>query len=62
MKYYKLIFEDGSSQVVSAKSDIDLIRTYDLATKKHINTKIIQYENDALAATVAALEANNGEA
>ena len=57
MKYYKLVYADGTSQVVSAKSDIELIRTYDLASKEHISTKIVQYENDALAATVAALEA-----
>lgn len=56
MKYYKLQYEDGTAEVVSAKSDIELIRKYDLATRKHANTKIIQYENDQLAAVTEALE------
>lgn len=59
MKYYKLKYEDGTSEVVSAKSDLELIRKYDLATAKHINTKIIQYENDQLAAVTEALAINN---
>jgi len=56
MKYYKLIYADGSINIVSAKSDIELIKKYDLATKKHINTKIIQYENDQLTAVTEALK------
>ena len=56
MKYYKLVYENGTSEVVSAKSDLELIRKYDLATAKHVNTKIIQYEHDQLAAVTEALE------
>lgn len=56
MKYYKLQYADGTSEVVSAKSDLELIRKYDLATAKHVNTRIIQYEADQLAAVTAALE------
>lgn len=56
MKYYKLQYSDGTSQVVSAKSDLELIRNYDLASKENINTKIIQFENDQLSAVVSALE------
>lgn len=59
MKYYKLKYEDGTSEVVSAKSDLELIREYDLATAKHVNTKIIQFEDDQLAAVTTALEDNN---
>ena len=55
MKYYKLKYQDGTEQVVSAKTDIELIRKYDLATAKHINTKIIQYEHDQLSAVTEAL-------
>lgn len=56
MKYYKLQYEDGTAEVVSAKSDLELIRKYDLATAKHVNTKIVQYEEDQLSAVTEALE------
>lgn len=56
MKYYKLQYQDGTSEVVSANSDIELIRKYDLATRKHVNTRIIQYEHDQLSAVTEALE------
>ena len=56
MKYYKLQYADGTEQVVSAKSDIELIRTYDLASKDNISTKIIQYESDQLSAVYEALK------
>lgn len=56
MKYYKLEYANGTSEVVSAKSDIELIRKYDLATREHANTRIIQYEEDQLAAVTEALE------
>lgn len=56
MKYYELQYSDGSKEVVSAKSDLELIRNYDLATAKHVSTKIIQLEDDQLAAATRALE------
>lgn len=56
MKYYRLEYANGDKQIVSAKSDLELIRKYDLATAKHVSTKIIQLENDSLDATIQALE------
>ena len=56
MKYYKLIYSNGTQEVVTAKSDLELIRNYDLASKQHIDTKIIQYEYDQLAAVTEAME------
>lgn len=55
MKYYKLVYSDGTSTVVNANSDLELIRKYDLASKQHVNTKIVQYESDQLAAVTEAL-------
>lgn len=56
MKYYELQYADGTKEVVSAKSDLELIRKYDLATIKHIETKIVQLGGDQLAAVARALE------
>lgn len=56
MKYYRLEFANGNKQIVSAKSDLELIRKYDLANRANATTKIIQLENDNLDATIQALE------
>lgn len=56
MKYYRLEYTDGTKEVVSVKSDLELIRKYDLASKKHSQTRIIQFESDQLAAVTSALE------
>lgn len=45
MKYYKLIYKNGVKEYAKAKSDLDLIRTMDLATAKHINTTIIRIDD-----------------
>lgn len=56
MKYYRLEYEDGTKEFVKAESDLALVRAYDLASKKHINTKVIQYEEDSLSFATDALE------
>lgn len=56
MKYYRLEYANGGKQIVSAKNDLELIRTYDLATREHADTRIIQLENDSLNAAIQALE------
>ena len=52
INYYKLKFNDDSFKIVKAKSTIELIKKYDLATKKHINTRIIQLEGEQLAIAI----------
>ncbi len=53
MKYFKLEFETGLSMVVSGKNSLDVIKFYDLATKKNINTRIIELEGEQLAIAVS---------
>lgn len=60
MKYYQLNYRDGRKQIVSAETDLALIRKYDLATKAHIGTQIIQLDSDGLDASIRALSINQG--
>jgi hypothetical protein len=53
MNYYKLKYADGSTKIVKAESAIDCIKTYDLATKEHVNTRIILLEGEQLAIAIA---------
>jgi hypothetical protein len=57
MNAYKLKFQDGSSKVVFAKDSLSVIKKYDLATRKHVNTRIIQLEGEQKAIAFANLEA-----
>jgi len=41
MQTYRLEYADGTIEIVEAASIKELIKKYDLATKKHLNTKII---------------------
>ena len=51
MKYFKLKFEDGNFEIVRGKDSLEVIKRYDLASRKHINTRIIELsgEQEALA-------------
>jgi len=49
MKYFKLKYMDGSFEIVKADSALELVKKYDLATAKHINTRIIELEGEQLA-------------
>lgn len=51
MNYYKLKYADGTYDIVKAKSDLGVVKKYDLASKKHIGTRIIrlQGEQEAIA-------------
>ena len=40
---------DGSFEIVKADSALELVKKYDLATAKHINTRIIELEGEQLA-------------
>ncbi len=46
MLYFKLKYEDGTSKIVRGKNDLDVIKKYDLATKKHINTRVSRLEGE----------------
>lgn len=57
MKYFKLKYEDGRSEIVSGKNSLEIIKKYNLATREHINTRIIQLEGEQEA--IAIDNANN---
>jgi len=53
MNAYKIKYENGEVEIVIAKDPLEVIRKYDLATKKHINTRIIQLEGEQKAIAIA---------
>ena len=46
MKFFKLKYENGSIEIKQAKNSLELIKKYDLATREHINTHIIELEGE----------------
>jgi len=57
MNAYKIKYANGEIEVVIAKNSLEVIKKYDLATKEHINTRIIQLEGEQKA--IAISEWNN---
>ncbi len=53
MKYFRLKFVNGSFKIVSGKNSLEVIKKYDLATKQHINTRIIQLEGEQKSIALA---------
>ena len=49
MKAYKLKFADDTFRIVYAKSSLDVIKKYDLATREHLHTRIIELQGEQLA-------------
>lgn len=51
MKHYKIKYADGSFKIVKAEDSLEVIRKYDLATKNHVETRIIELsgEQEAIA-------------
>lgn len=44
MNKYLIRYANGEYIIVSAKSALEVVRKYDLATREHITTKITQLE------------------
>lgn len=53
MKYFKLIYKDGTSEIKKAKTSLELIKKYDLCTKEHISTTIRELEGEQLAIAIS---------
>ena len=53
MNYYKIKYADGTFTIAKAKNALELIKRHDLATKEHINTRIIQLEGEQLAVAIS---------
>lgn len=49
MKYFKLKFENGDIKIVKGKNHLEIIKKYDLASKEHIHTRVIELEGEQLA-------------
>lgn len=57
MNVYKIKYQDGTYEIVIAKNALEVIRKYDLATKEHINTRIIQLEGEQKAIALSNFNA-----
>ena len=57
MRLYKLKFIDGTFKIVRAKNSLDVIKKYDLATVKHIDTHIAELSGEQLAIAIANRQA-----
>jgi len=53
---YKIKYIDGSYEIVCAKNSLEVIKKYDLATAKHINTRIIELEGEQKSIALANWE------
>lgn len=53
MQYFKLSYEDGTSEVVRAESDLDCIKRFNLATREHVNTRIMRLQGEEEAIAIA---------
>lgn len=51
MKAFRIRYENGSFEIKLAKDALSLIRQHDLASRKHVNTRIIELsgEQEAIA-------------
>lgn len=53
MKYFKLKYEDGTIEVKKAKNSLALIKEFDLCTREHGNTRIIELSGEQLAIAIS---------
>ena len=49
MKAYKITYASGDYKIVKAKTSLEVIKKYDLATKEHIQTRVIELQGEQLA-------------
>jgi len=51
MKAFRIKYNDGSFEIVIAKSSLDVIKKHDLCAKQHINTRLeeLSGEQEAIA-------------
>ena len=46
MHAYKIKYKDDSFQIVIAKNALEVIKKYDLCTREHIQTRVIELEGE----------------
>lgn len=58
MKAFKIKYANGDFKIVIAKNAIQVLRTYDLFTKEHIETRILQLSGEQEAIAFNNLQGN----
>jgi len=53
MNYYKLKYKDETFKIVKGNNSLEVIRKYDLCSKEHIGTRVIQLEGEQLVIAIA---------
>jgi hypothetical protein len=53
MNYYKIKYQSGDFKIVKAKTALEVVKKYDLATRENIETRLIQLEGEQLAIAIA---------
>jgi len=56
MKAFKLKYDDGKIEIVYGKDALEVIRRYDLCSKKHVNTRIFELSGEQEAIALADYE------
>jgi hypothetical protein len=49
MNFYKIKYFNGDFKIVQAKTALEVVKRYDLATKENIQTRLYQLEGEQLA-------------
>jgi len=44
MHTYKIIYSNGTEKTVKAKTTLEVVKKYDLATKENIGTRLVQID------------------
>ena len=53
MKYFKMKLENGTSTIVKGKTTLEVVKKHNLATREHINTRLIELEGEQLAIAIS---------
>lgn len=56
MNAYKIKYPNGDYKIVTAKTALEVIKKYDLATRENINTRVIQLEGEQKAIALSNIE------
>jgi len=55
MYVFKIKYEDDTFEIVTAEKIIDVIKKYNLATREHINTRVIELTGEQRAIALSNL-------
>jgi hypothetical protein len=52
MKTFKIKYQDETYEIVRAKNSLEVIKKFDLATREHINTRVIELSDEQEAIVI----------